>query len=307
MIVVMKKVDLPSVDGDLLNKFILVLETRSEAKATKRLGRSQSNVRHALRRLREFFENSLFVGSRQSLVPTERTEALKAPVKRTVFSSQKLNREHVFDPTNSHLQFAIAANDFQCGVVFPQLVRELIKVGISVSFEFVPSGQPCPEMMRNGTCDSAFAPFPPIASDILQKQLFKARMVVYVGGAIQEAPLTWEECCEADRITVQFADGGRSQRALNGLDKSGVSNAKIAAPDFVAISSFVKGTRMIATELVLMKLCTFKDLDAAPLPRKSAPVQMFMTWHRRNDQRPGHIWPRSRIERIAIKAWAQLS
>ena len=244
--------------------------------------------------------------SGQNLVPTDRAEALKDSIHEVVLALQNLKREHVFDPKSSHLDFVVAANDFQRDVVFPQMTRELIAEGISASFSFKPSGHPSTEMMRIAQCDIALTPFPPESSDILQQQLFEAQMMCYFDGAVREAPSTWKEYCNADHITVQFADGGRSRRALTGLEKSGIPRAKITVPDFAAITSFVKGTRMIATELDLMKLCTLKDLDAAPLPRKSDPVRMFMSWHRRSDQQPAHIWLRSRIEKIAREARQKL-
>lgn len=302
----MKNIDWQSIDGDLLHTFLLVFETRSATKAAKRLGKSQSSVSHALGRLRDFFEDPLFVRSGQNLIPTDRAEALKDTVQEIVLALQGLNRQHVFDPRSSNLDFVVAANDFQRDVVFPELMRELIAEGISASFKFVPSGHPSTELMRNARCDIALTPFPPEASDILHKLLFEARMMCYFDGTVREAPSTWKEYCNADHIGVQFADGGRSQRALSGLNKSGIPKAKITVPDFSAITSFVKGTRMIATELDLMKLCTLKDLDVAPLPRKSDPVKMFMTWHRRSDLQPAHIWLRSRIERIAREARQRL-
>ena len=291
----MNKFDWQSVDGDLLYTFLLVFETRSTTKAAKRLFKSQSSISHALGRLRDFFEDPLFVRSGQKLVPTDRAEALKDPIQEVVLSLQNLNREHVFDPKSSHLDFVVAANDFQRDVIFPQMTRELIAEGISASFKFIPSGHLSAEMMRDARCDIALTPFPPEASDILQKQLFEARMMCYFDGTVREAPSTWKEYCNADHITVQFADGGQSRRALTGLDKSGIPDARIIVPEFAAITSFVNGTRMIATELDLMKLCTLKGLDVAPLPRKSDPVRMFMAWHRRSDQQPAHIWLRSRI------------
>ena len=301
----MKKIDWPSVDGDLLHTFLLVFETRSTTEAAKRLFKSQSSVSHALARLRDFFEDPLFVRSGQKLIPTDQAEKLRDPIQEIVLALQNLNRQQDFDPKNSHLDFVVAANDFQRDIIFPQLMRELISEGITANFEFIASGHPSTELMRSAQCDIAVTPFPPKSSDTLQRQLFEARMMCFFDGTVREAPSTWKEYCNADHITVKFADGGRSRRALTGLDTSGIPSAKVTVQDFAAITSFVKGTRMIATELDLMKLCTLKDLDVAPLPQVSDPVRMFMTWHRRSDQQPAHIWLRSRIEKIAREARKQ--
>lgn len=138
----MKKIDWPSVDGDLLQTFLLVFETQSTTETAKRLFKSQSSVSHALGRLRDFFEDPLFVRSGQKLVPTDQAEKLRGPIQEVVLALQNLNRQQDFDPKSSHLDFVVAANDFQRDIIFPQLMRELLSEGISASFQFIASGHP---------------------------------------------------------------------------------------------------------------------------------------------------------------------
>ena len=121
----------------------------------------------------------------------------------------------------------------------------------------------------------------------------------FFDGEKRNAPSTWREYCEADHVTVRFPDGGSSQRALTGIDTSSIQRARVSVPNFSAIPSFVKGTRAIATEMNFMKLCCLKELDMAPLPADSNPVQVFMTWHRRSNQEPANVWLREKIEKIS--------
>ena len=121
----------------------------------------------------------------------------------------------------------------------------------------------------------------------------------FFDGDVRSAPETWQEYCDAEHITVRFPDGGTSQRALTGIDKSKIGNARISVPNFSAISPFLKGTSAIATEMDLMKLSTLRDFDMAPLPLPSDPVKIYLSWHRRSDSEPSHVWSRRRIEKIA--------
>jgi len=294
----MKKVDYRSIDGQLLTTFLVVLETGSATQAAERLGVTQSSVSHSLGRLRTFFDDPLFVRSGQFFLPTERAMSLKTRIQAVLDGLEGLTHERAFDPAKEDLFFIIAANDMQRELVFPQLIRELDAEGIPIGFEFIPSGHPSVSMMRDARCHIALTPFPPDATDIVQKQIFKGSMVCFYDSDTRDPPSTWKEYCEAEHITVRFPDGGTSQRALTGVDKSGIRKARIAVPNFGAIPPFLKGTRLIATEMNLMKLCTLKELDTAPLPVESDPLSIFMSWHRRSDSEPSHVWLRGRIEQI---------
>mgnify|MGYP001823542783 FL=1 len=195
--------------------------------------------------------------------------------------------------------FIVAANDMQRDLIFPRLLRDLAAEGINVSFEFIPSGHPTPGMMRDARCHLALTPFPPDATDILQKAILHGNMVCFFDGSVRKATQTWEEYCAAKRLTVRFPDGGTSLRALKGVDKSGIAEAHLSVPNFNAMPVFLRGSNFLATEMDLMKLAALSEFDMAPLPKPSDPVTIYLTWHQRSTSDPAHIWLRDRIEETA--------
>lgn len=295
----MKKIDYRSVNGQLLNTFLTILETASVSSAAGRLGVSQSSVSHALARLRTFFGDPLFVRSGQSLSPTQRAISLKEPVQRVLDGLKELTHERPFDPRTEDSFFIVAANDMQRDLIFPQLLREISAERIPVAFEFIPSGHPTPAMLRDSRCHLALTPFPPDASDIVQKLLLRGNMMCFYDGSMRTAPRTWEEYCSADHLTVRFPDGGTSLRALTGVDKVPIREARISVPNFNSLPPFLKGTEMIATEMDLMKLSCLGDFEMAPLPLNSDTVAIYMSWHKRNTNEPSHVWLRARVEEHA--------
>ena len=66
----MKTIDCASLDGHLLNTFLVILEESSVSGAAVRLGLQQSTVSHALGRLRAIYYDPLFVRSGQNMMPT---------------------------------------------------------------------------------------------------------------------------------------------------------------------------------------------------------------------------------------------
>ena len=300
----MKTIDYACLDGQLLHTFLVIVEESSVSKAAARLGLQQSTVSHALGRLRAIFDDPLFVRSGQQMLPTERALALKPKVRRILDELQGLNHLKPFDPRKEDLFFLVAANDLQRDLIFPRLLSDLASEGISVAFEFVESGHPTSGMMRDARCHLALTPFPPDATDILQKAVLHGRMMCFYDGSVRDGPRTWEEYCDADHLTVRFRDGGTSLRALTGVDKSQIRDAHLSVPNFNSIPAFLRGTRLLATEMDLMKLASLSEFDMVPLPRPSDPVTVYMTWHQRSTGDPAHIWLRDRIDGIAKNVMA---
>jgi DNA-binding transcriptional LysR family regulator len=57
----------------------------------------------------------------------------------------------------------------------------------------------------------------------------------------------------------------------------------------------IKGTDRITSQLAVMELGLLKDLDWAPLPFKTGTLDLFLIWHRRDNDDPAHQWLRQRI------------
>lgn len=295
----MNEIDYASIDGKLLQTFLVVLEERSATRASVRLGVTQSTVSHSLGRLRRHIGDPLFIRSGQVLVPTEVALSLKNPVQSLLDGMRALTYRRDFDPSQEAMRFVVAANDMQRDLIFPRLVRELMSEDVQAEFEFIPSGHPTTEMMRRDICHLALTPFPPEATDIMQRSVLSGRMMCFFDGTVRNPPETWQEYCEANHLTVRFPDGGTSLRALRGVDKSAIQKPRVSVPNFGAIPQFLRGTDLIATEMELMKLATLRDLQMAPLPADSLPVTIYLTWHQRSTNDPAHIWLRKRVQKIA--------
>lgn len=195
----MKQIDYASIDGKLLRTFLVVLEENSATGAAVRLGVTQSTVSHSLGRLRRLVGDPLFVRSGQVLIPTEVALSLRKPVQSILDGMKSLTYRRDFDPAQETLRFVIAANDMQRDLIFPQLVRDLQSEGVTAEFEFIPSGHPSADMMRDDRCHLAITPFPPEATDIVQKPILSAKMMCFFDGAMRTAPATWKNIVK--RIT----------------------------------------------------------------------------------------------------------
>lgn len=100
---------LRELDANLIVILDALLLEASVTKAAERLGRSPSAVSHALARLREVFDDPLFVRAGQRLVPTSRATQL-APTVHVIVSGLEglLNNERNFEPEAQERSFVLA-------------------------------------------------------------------------------------------------------------------------------------------------------------------------------------------------------
>ena len=132
-------------------------------------------------------------------------------------------------------------------------------------------------------------------------------MMCFYDASMREPPGSWTEYCEADHLRVQFAKGRTSLGVLRNVDTSKVRDPLVSVSNFNAIPRFIKGTRLIATEMEPMRLDTLKSLNVAPLPFDSDAVTIYLIWHERSNNDPAHTWLRNRIQIIADEIPAKMS
>ena len=305
----MKHRNFMDLDGHTLRTFLTVLELSSVSKAAEKLDLTQPAVSHILRRLRRILGDPLFVRTGHRLTPTETALALKPNAIEALDSLQRLTEQRAFNPMQEEMSFVIAANDMQRDLIFPKLVRDAMAEGISLELQFIPSGQPSVPWIRDSRCHLALTPLPPEASDIYQKVILRGRMMCFFDAEMAAPPQSLEDYYNAQHLSVRFMEGRTSWAiwSSNEVDKSRISRPVVTVSNFNAIPPFIKGTRLIATQMDLMHLRTLSTLDVAPLPFDTDPVAIFMVWHERSQNDPAHKWLRQRIEDVALQVVASMN
>lgn len=297
----MKSRNFMDLDGHTLRTFLTVLELSSVSKAAEKLDLTQPAVSHILRRLRHILGDPLFIRTGHRLTPTATALALKANAIEALDSLQRMTAQRAFNPRHEEMTFVIAANDMQRDLIFPKLLRDAMAEDISLELQFIPSGQPSVPWIRDSRCHLALTPLPPEASDIYQKIILRGKMMCFFDAEMGAPPQSLEEYYVAQHLSVRFMEGRTSWAIWSSdeVDKSQIRRPVVTVSNFNAIPPFIKGTRLIATQMDLMRLRTLKDLDVAPLPFESDPVAIHMVWHERSHNDPAHRWLRQRVESVA--------
>src|SRR5258708_27859066 len=96
-------------DLNLLRIFLAIWDLRSLTAAGDRLGLTQPAISHALRRLRDRFDDPLFVRAANRMLPTEAAVRLHEPFHQAfAIINRAIQERAAFDPTTSPRVFLVA-------------------------------------------------------------------------------------------------------------------------------------------------------------------------------------------------------
>ena len=294
----MNEIDHKNLDWHLLQIFLVVLQESNVTRAARRLELTQSTVSHALNKLRAIFGDPLFVRVGRGIAPTDRAKSLREPVMSILDAMQHLSHDRAFDARERPLRYTVAANDFTRDLLFPDIYHRASQSGIEVHLTFLPSGVPDAKLLQDAVCDLIVTPLPPDGPDIMQVKLFEGEMVCVYDAAIRKPPQSWEEYRDDKHIEVRFASGLSANIVMSGVDANEISEPVISVPNFNAVSSFIKGSDLIATQLNYLSHGALKDLAKAPLPFDCKPVSVYLVWHRRDHTNPANKWLRAQIQTV---------
>lgn len=113
-------------DLTLLLVFLGLVRHRKAADVALKLGLTQSAISQAVKRLRDIFQDDLFLRRPHGMEPTATALALEEPVRRAVEALRgALGAARAFDPMQAEGVVRIAALDAEQAVLIPPLAARL--------------------------------------------------------------------------------------------------------------------------------------------------------------------------------------
>jgi DNA-binding transcriptional LysR family regulator len=167
-------------DGALLLVFRELLHEKRATTVARQLGLSQSAVSHALTRLRELFDDPLFVRKPHGLEPTRRALELQPRLEALLqLADETLARERKFVPAETRRRFILSAPEFVTALIGGRLVEALRNTAphASVILESA-ANQVAFQALRRGEIDLALGRFGAMPSGLVSRVLFEDRYCV---------------------------------------------------------------------------------------------------------------------------------
>lgn len=291
----MNNFDYLGLDGNTLTTFLTVLDEGSVSRAATRLGVSQSAVSHTLEKLRSTFKDTLFERSGRGITPTAKARSLEAPVRSVLDDLKSLTQDRPFDPAAEPIELTIAVNDFPLKWIFQRVFKTLDEEGVDLRLHFIPSGVPRSGLLRSSRCQLMVTPAPPDDTDLIKVEILQSRMECFYDASVRTPPGTWKQLVDCRYVDARFSDTESSLMVLPSARVSQLGKPTITVPNFNAIPEFIKGTDLITIQLDVMSRGLLKGLDHAPLPIKTKKLNLYLVWHRRDQDDPAHRWFRQRL------------
>lgn len=296
-------VNFSSLDLNLLRVFDAIYTTKSVTIASSTLHLTQPAVSKQLNRLREIFEDPLFVRTVEGMAPTPRAEVLAGPIHRALIDVRTAFDSQVgFDSSTSERTFRIFMNDAGQMALLPRLLAVLAKEAPGLNIETVqmPTARMRGVGLESGDVDLAVGYFEDFDGSIHCQVLFEER---YVGMVREDHPdirdtLSFEQFLHASHVVYQPAGGGHaSQESF--VDKAfwaaGVHRrVAVRLAHAVGMSSMVSNTEHLVViphrlALACARLVPVRILD---LPIEVPHFKVTQYWHDRFHADPGNQWLR---------------
>lgn len=298
------KNDIRTFDLNLLKALDALLDERSVTAAAKRLSLTQPAVSGMLTRLRECFDDPLFIRNQRGMTPTVKALALSAPIKKILNEAQGLMQPSTFNPTETELSIRIAATDYALKtIIVPLLVRlrqEAPRMKIAV-LEVAPDQ--VASMLETGLLDFALMTPEQIKPNLHAQHLFDEEYVCVVSPQhkfAQQKHVELDEFCEQVFVLVSN-DGG----AFSGVTDQSLAKLGLMREVMLSINSFLIVPDILAqTDLIAVipkrLVQNMVEVVQVPVPLQIKGFSKMLVWHERTHQHLAHQWLREQFVQISI-------
>jgi DNA-binding transcriptional LysR family regulator len=285
-------------DLNLLRVFDAIATEGSVTRAGERIGLSQPAMSNALSRLRQLFDDPLFVRTPRGMRSTPFAQQLAQPVREALRLVQTALQQHAgFDPGSSGNTFRFYMSDIGEMVFLPGLL-ERIKCdapGVKIEVVRIPI-RDIHAALEAGELDLAIGFLPGLTTGMRQQALFREHYVCMLRGDHPGigAKISAKQFRAASHVLVSYAGTGH-QVIEETFVAQGLS-ARIAArvPHFLVVPMILARTDLIVTvpsrvAAVFAQLGNFKVLR---LPLYMPNFDVRLHWHQRFHQDPANRWLR---------------
>ncbi len=299
--------DLQKIDLNLLVLFEAVYSIGAIGRAAERLHITQPAVSNGLKRLREIMDDALFVRAGRGITPTAKATQLIGPVREALgIISRQLRSGESIDLATYTKHFRIVMVDALEPIIMPPVLRQLGQKAPGITIEAVVGTREFGNELHSGTLDLACFAYLIDAPDIRAEPIAPFDLVVIARRGhpvLSNGRLTMELYGTLSHVGMT-----RELRALTHVEKDFV-NQRIKRPMPYMIGkmwsspAIIENTDFIGT--LPRRFAEFAaqryDIEIHESPVRFAEQHLYLMWHKRNDDDPGHRWLREAML-AAVKA-----
>ncbi len=228
-----------------------LMRQRRSTTVAERLGLTQSAVSHALARLRDLFEDPLFIRRPNSLEPTQRALEIAPRIEELIrIADAALGTGKLFNPATTQRNFRIAGGEFMSALIAAPLLRCFKREAPNASFVFrFALGTQALDHLQRDEVDIAVGRFTSRTEGFHREHLYDDEycVVARVGHPRVQGSIDLQTFTEVDHIIVSLT-GHLEQLGDDNLKQQHVERHIVAA-----VPRFLTGLTLVAqSDAILM-------------------------------------------------------
>src|SRR6267142_2932220 len=285
----------------LIELFNSVYRTRNLTLTAAQLGLSQPAVSRGLARLREAYDDPLFIRQQRGVQATPFADHLAEPLAAALAIVQGTIERPTFAPATDARRFHVAMTDIGERYFLPRLSSHLAKAAPNVTVESLsPSLAELQSGLATGDINLVVSFLPNLGKQVRETRLFRERFVYLAREKhpIVRGKLTRETVRALPHVVVA-TPGTRHMAEVERV----LTSSRVRVPVALRVRSFLcVGPIVAGSDLIAVVPDKLAELVAASLKlqRIDPPLQFLgfdvsMGWHQRFHRDPGNEWLRAQF------------
>jgi len=292
-------------DLNLLPIMVALYDELNVSGAGRRIGMSQPSVSKALRRLRETFDDPLFVRGPNGLVPTPRAHTIVRGARSHLKHLQEdLLRDEAFDPAASTRAVTLAVSDIAEMAFFPAIIEHFGRRAPKCAVRtVVAADDELAQGLESGNIDLAAGYYPALSRRNFRKRLLSRHgfaCLLRRGHPLWQRRLQSEDYLTARHIGVR-RDGSSQDLLQRFIERRRLSlNVPVYTSNALSVPFIVMESDLVATlpYAVVTRFASLTREVAAALPPFDLPYDLRLHWHRRFDNDARSLWIREQMTAV---------
>lgn len=287
--------DIRTLDLNLLKAFVVLLDECNVSRAAARLSVTQPAMSGILNRLRESFNDPLFVRVQHGVQPTDRALELGQIARKVLQDVGSMLSPPKLEPEKLNMTLRIAAMDYVQQIIALPLILRLRRLAPNVKVALLPvQGQNIKTLFEKNKIDLALVSQQHISADMPHTVLYHEEYVCAMSKThpMAKTTLTLEQFCALPFAMLSYNGGEFSGATDIALHKLGRQRKVMVSVNHISLLPQLLQDSDLVAVLPQHLARTLPNVHLQTPPIEVESFTMLMTWHERTEQDMAHCWLR---------------
>ncbi len=292
---------------DWLDVFVQIYKTQSVSRAAGLLGMEQASASIALNKLRQHFDDRLFVRTAGGMTPTPRAQSIYPDLLEALARiGAARGKPAMFNPASAVREFRICMTDISEIIILPKLVNHLQKTAPGLVIEAERISDNSRQALVSGDVDLAVGFLPNLEAGFYQQALFEQDFVCLAAKNHPriQGKVTPRLFSKEGHILVTTAGTGHAVVDKMLAKQKIERRVVLRVPSFLGVARIVAQTDflVLVPRLLGVALAKQERVQVLEPPTLLPHYKVKQHWHERFNLDPGSIWLRQTVAKLFTTA-----